>query len=308
MFIKQHFFNYPRPSRGFFRLGRFALSGYDNISSEGVLLIEEKNGLYNFYLPTLKGSDFSFKDNILCVFSDIKEYIYQNGLLLVKKEDNNGEYFIIIEPNSFCWYLTEQNLPQRIFSAPKIPCTKNSEVKFLNFNFLHGIFVSVNGTNYYISNNGKLSAQKVEGSIESSKMFNAAIISNKTGMAFFEDGKIVSNFYSRISEFKYTDYSYISSSHYIGYWCYNSSGQIEALRIGKTRPLLDDFDYSYSVDFDNPLKSIKFVKRIVISSIEECIHLPKFAIDLWAIETVDGEKKYLLQGIGEKNFSEIVSS
>lgn len=300
MFIKKHFFNYPM-SKDSVKVGTFKLEGFDEVSDDGVLLIEKRNGNYNFYLPSLDINDSS-DVNIICIFSDIEEYVYENGLLFIKDND----FFVVIEPNSFCWKLKADCLTDRIESAPKIPCMKDSEITFFDFDFFHGIFIQVDEINYFIDlKNGRLGVKQIEGFLEPSKIFNTAIVSRDFPRFkyFFEDGIKIATF-SAIKEFDCNFYPYIDPEHYTGYLCYNDLGQIKALRIGIDAPNSSDFDYSYWVEFDKPLREIKFLSRDVKSYVDDII--PRYAIDIWAIETIDYEKKYFLQEIGEKPFSKIV--
>lgn len=305
MFIKKHFFNYPM-SKDYIKVGTFKLEGFDEVISDGVLLIEKKDGHYNFYLPSLEATD-SLDVNIICIFSDVEEYVYENGLLFIKRKEDNGKFiFIVVEPNSFCWHLTEENLPKRMESAPKIPCMKDSEITFFDFDFFRGIFIQVDEINYFIDlKNGRLGLKQIEGFLEPSKIFNTAIVSRDFPKFkyFFEDGIKITTF-SAIKEFDCNFYPYIDPEHYTGYLCYNDLGQIKAIRIGIDAPNSSDFDYSYSVEFDKPLREIKFLSRDVKSYVDDII--PRYAFDIWAIETIDYEKKYFLQEIGEKPFSKIV--
>lgn len=304
MFVKKHFFNYPI-SKGSVKVGTFKLEGFDEVMTDGVLLIEKRDEHYNFYLPSLEATD-SLDVNILCIFSNIEEYVYENELLFIKKEHNGKFIFIVIEPNSFCWHLTEENLPEKLESAPKIPCMKDSEVTFFDFDFFHGIFIEIDKINYFINfNNGRLGVKKIEGFLEPSKIFNTVIVVSKfpNFKYFFEDG-IKSTTFSAIKQFDSNFYPYIAPKHYTGYLCYNDLGQIKALRIGMDIPNSSDFDYSYSVEFDKPLREIKFLNRDVKSYVDGI--LPRYAVDIWAIETIDSEKKYFLQEIGENPFSKVV--
>lgn len=279
MFIKKHFFNYPM-SKESVQVGTFKLEGFDEVISDGVLLIEKRDGNHNFYLPSLDINDSS-DVNIICIFSDIEEYVYENGLLFIKDND----FFVVIEPNSFCWKLKADCLADRIESAPKIPCTKDSKVTFLDFDFLHGIFVKIDNMNYFVNfYKGTLGIKKIEGIIKPSKIFNTVIVSSQfpNFKYFFEDGIKSSTFHS-IEAFD------IAPEHYTGYLCYNDLGQIKALRIGMDIP--NSSSSSYSVEFDTPLRDIKFLGRNINSSVEGGFS------DLWLIETIDYKKKVLLQEI-----------
>lgn len=169
MFIKKHFFNY-KISKNSVQIGKFLLKGFDEAFSDGVLLVEKKDNFYNFYLPTLESNDTPFRGNVLCIFSHIEEYVYENGLLFIKEKINNNKFiFNVIEPNQFSWYLNEKNLQKRKESLPKIPCTKNSEITFLNFEFFHGIFIKIDEINYFIDNSSRLSIKRIKGNICPSK-------------------------------------------------------------------------------------------------------------------------------------------
>lgn len=301
MFIKKHRFTYPKIENNCINIGNLNLSGFDEAITHGILLIIRIGRSYNFYLPSLEDGD-RFTGNVFSIFTSVKEYIYENGFLFIRQEINDYKgNWIIIEPNQFAWYLSRLTLSSRKESAPKIPYENNSNLKILDFKHSNGIFVKVNTLNYFIEYKySHLEIMQLDGIMKNSNIFNSVILSYPLGERFFLD-KVITSIYRKIQEIPHfcDDFS--------GYLCFcdSSCKLIKALKVGASVHTSKQLDYSYTVEFQEPIKNIKFIKQKNKKTSSDG-NIPNFAVHIWFIETLEGELKYLLQGIGEYQFSLII--
>ena len=301
MYIKQHNFTYPEMVNNTLKLENITLRNPDEVIVEGILLIIRIGNSYNFYLPSL-GDDNQFNKNVFCIFNNIKEYIFKDGLLFIKEGNSKKGNWVILEPNMFSCYLTRINLPRRKESLLRIPYSGETYVEILELPNSNGVFVDIGKEYYWIENRvSSLELTKIYGSIRSCKIYNTFILSYKNQEKFFENGNL-SQPYPCIKEFNY------QYDNFAAYLCFSdyTSNCIKSLKVGLTVPTSSNEKYLYTVEFEKPLRNIKFITRNVLKASQD-INIPDFAIDIWKITYLSGKEMILLQGIGECQFTSIIS-
>lgn len=301
MFIKKYHFTYPEVVDNTLQVGNIKLSNFSEVIIRDILLILRIGNSYNFYLPSIGDNDES-SQNIVCIFNNIKDYVYKNNILFIKEGTKKEGNWVIIEPNMFSHFLTRLNLSHKKECAPRIPYSGETCVNILDLTTSNGIFVNVDNFYYWIENKvSSLKLTKIYGSIKRCKLYDTMLVLYKNQENFFKNGNL-SKPYSNIKEF---NYPYDKFAAYLGFSDYDCE-YIKCLQVGLTIPTYGNAQYSYTVEFKEPLKSIEFINRDNIELSEEP-NFPNFAIDIWKITDLSGQEKFLLQGIGEYQFTLIKS-
>lgn len=301
MFIKQYHFTYPEVVNNTLQVGNIKLRNFDEVIIKGILLIIRIKNSYNFYLPSIGDNDES-SQSIVCIFNNIKDYVYKNNILFIKEGTKKKGNWVVIEPNMFSHGLTKFNLPHRKDCAPRIPYSGKTYVEIFDLTTSTGIFVDVDKNYYWIENKVFcLKLTKIDGFVKFCKIYDTMLVSYRNQENFFENGNF-SKSYRCIQEF---NYPYDKFAAYLGFSDCNCKC-IKYLKVGLTIPSYGNLKYSYAIEFEEPLKNIHFVDRNVLNASHDT-NLPDFAIDIWKITDLSGQEKFLLQGIGECKFTSIIS-
>lgn len=263
----------------------FEAGEQDEVFQQGEVLFKKHAGKYDIYILS------SLEYELYELYKGADDYIYQNGLLLIKV---NKKYWIVVPTFDFSFNLTKENVENRKLKLLKLIIAQQGDIEII-YTETSRVFINFENKGYIITCNDELDMHVylADGVYEklpiaylvklkennNTESFVNALGSKDLGKNSF------CNFY-KIEKFKEEDYPMIEGYH--GYWGKDENGKIRGLCI------YGENDYSYEVwfNFTKPVEKIKFCTRQLLN--EE----RTLAIDVWKTITTDGEESFIFQTIG----------